>query len=166
MKRSLLILACALPMAVYAADNPDSRFYKDAAEAGLAEVNDATLATQSATDPKLKDFANRMIKDHSAANDKLAALAGRKNLTLPTSPSVGQMATHEKLKLESGQTFDKAYIKDQISAHRAAVRLLRKEISAGKDPDAQDFAKSILPTVEHHLSAIEKIATEDGVSTK
>jgi putative membrane protein len=169
MKRHLLILACAVPWvaySAYAADSPDTSFYKHAAEAGLAEVSDATLAQQSATDPKLKDFAAMMIKDHSAANDKLSALAGTKNITLPTSASVGEMATHEKLKLESGTTFDNSYIKGQISAHRATLRLLRKEIASGQDQDAKDFAKSVLPTVQAHLKAINSIATADGVSTK
>jgi putative membrane protein len=164
MNRHILILACALPLVAYAADNPDSSFYKNIAEAGLAEVSDATLATQSATDPKLKDFAAMMIKDHSAANDKLSALAGTKDITLPTSPSVSEMATHAKLKLESGDTFDKAYIKDQVSAHRAAIRLLRKEIATGQDADAKAFAKSVLPTVQGHLKAINAIAADDGVT--
>ncbi|HTC51002.1 MAG TPA: DUF4142 domain-containing protein [Steroidobacteraceae bacterium] len=166
MKRHVLILACALPLVAYAADNPDSSFYKNIAEAGLAEVSDATLATQSATDPKLKDFAAMMIKDHSAANDKLSALAGTKGISLPTSASVTEMATHAKLKLESGDTFDKAYIKDQVSAHRAALRLLRKEIATGQDSDAKDFAKSVLPTVQGHLKAINTIAAAEGVTTK
>jgi putative membrane protein len=169
MKRHLLIFACTMPLVAfgaYAADTPDSSFYKNLAEAGLAEVSDATLAQQSATDPALKDFAAMMIKDHTAANNKLSALAGTKNLTLPTSASVTEMATHEKLKLESGTTFDKSYIKGQISAHRAAIRLLRKEMTTGADQDAKDFAKSVLPTVQGHLKAIETIATADGVSTK
>jgi putative membrane protein len=107
-----------------------------------------------------------MIKDHTEANNKLSALAGTKNLTLPTSASVTELATHEKLKLESGTTFDKSYIKGQISAHRGAIRLLRKEMASGKDQDAKDFAKSVLPTVQGHLKAIETLATADGVSTK
>jgi putative membrane protein len=169
MKRHLLIIACAMPLVAYgayAADTPDSSFYKKLAEGGLAEVSDATLAQQSATDPKLKDFAAMMIKDHTEANNKLSALAGTKNLTLPTSASVTEMATHEKLKLESGTTFDKSYIKGQISAHRATIRLLRKELASGQDQDAKDFAKSILPTVQGHLKAIDALATADGVSTK
>jgi putative membrane protein len=169
MKRHLLIIACAMPLisyGAYAADTPDSSFYKNLAEGGLAEVSDATLAQQTATDPQLKDFAAMMIKDHTAANNKLSALAGTKNLTLPTSASVTEMATHEKLKLESGATFDKSYIKGQISAHRATIRLLRKEIASGQDQDAKDFAKSVLPTVQGHLKAIDAIATADGVSTK
>jgi putative membrane protein len=107
-----------------------------------------------------------MVKDHSAANDKLAALAGTKSLTLPTSASVTQMAEHEKLKVLSGDTFDKSYIKGQISAHRGTIRLLRKEIASGQDSDAQAFAKQVLPTVQGHLKAIDAIATADGVPTK
>jgi putative membrane protein len=166
MKRYLLILACAMPLAAYAADTPDKGFYDNLAEGGLAEVSDATLATQSATDPKLKDFAAMMIKDHSAANDKLSALAGTKNVKLPTSASVGQMAEHAKLKVLSGDTFDKSYIKGQISAHKGTIKLLRKEIASGQDADAQAFAKSILPTVQGHLKAIRVIAGADGVTEK
>ena len=166
MKRHLLILLCAAPLVAHAADTPDKSFYKNLAEGGLAEVSDGTLASEKATDPKLKDFGAMMVKDHSAANDKLAALAGTKSVTLPTSASVTQMAEHEKLKVLSGDTFDKSYIKGQISAHRSTVRLLRKEIASGQDSDAQEFAKSVLPTVRGHLKAIDAIATADGVSTK
>ncbi len=166
MKRHLLILLCAAPLVAHAADTPDKSFYKNLAEGGLAEVSDGTLASEKATDPKLKDFGAMMVKDHSAANDKLAALAGTKSLTLPTSASVTQMAEHEKLKVLSGDTFDKSYIKGQISAHRGTIRLLRKEIASGQDSDAQAFAKQVLPTVQGHLKAIDAIATADGVPTK
>jgi putative membrane protein len=164
MKRYLMILACAAPLVAYAADNPDKSFYDNLAEGGLAEVSDGTLASQSATDPKLKDFGAMMVKDHSAANDKLSALAATKGLTLPTSASVTEMATHAKLKLLSGDTFDKSYIKGQINAHRGTIKLLRKEIATGQDPDAQAFAKSVLPTVRKHLKAIDDIAKADGVT--
>jgi putative membrane protein len=164
MKRLLLILACAMPLLAYAADAPDKSFYDKAAEGGIAEVNDATLAAQSATDPKLKDFAAMMIKDHSAANNKLAALAATKNLTLPTSASVMEMASHAKLKVLSGDSFDKSYIKGQIAAHRDTLKLLREELASGEDADARAFAKSILPTVQGHLKAIRILASADGVT--
>jgi putative membrane protein len=164
MKRHLLILACAMPLVAYAADTPDKSFFDKAAEGGIAEVNDATLATQSATDPKVKEFAAMMIKDHTAANNKLSALAATKNLTLPTSASVMEMASHAKLKVLSGEAFDKSYIKGQVAAHKDTVKLLRKEIASGEDADAKAFAKSILPTVEGHLKSINIIAAADGVT--
>jgi putative membrane protein len=153
-----------MPLLAHAAGSPDKSFYNKLAEAGLAEVSDATLATQSATDPKVKDFAAMMIKDHTAANNKLTALAATKDLKLPTSASVGEMAEHAKLKVLSGETFDKSYIKGQISAHKDAIKLLRQEAASGEDADAKAFAKSILPTVEGHLKAINILAAADGVT--
>jgi putative membrane protein len=163
MVKHLLILACAMPL-IAQAGTPDKSFYDKLAEGGLAEVSDATLAMQSATDPKLKDFAAMMIKDHAAANNKLSALAATKNLTLPTSASILEMAAHAKLKVLSGEAFDKSYIKGQIGAHKDTVKLLRMEIASGEDADAKAFAKSILPTVDGHLKAITIIATADGVN--
>ncbi len=107
-----------------------------------------------------------MVKDHSAANDKLKTIAATKDISLPTSASVGEMATKAKLEVESGDTFDKAYISSQVKAHRAAVRLFTKESASGQDPDAQAFAKATLPTLEAHLKKITAIANDAGVSTK
>jgi putative membrane protein len=165
-KRILPLVLCALPLVAFGADNPDSSFYKKAAEAGIAEVDAGNLASEKATDSKVKDFGAMMVKDHSAANDKLKALAATKNVTLPTSASVGQMATEAKLKVLSGDTFDKSYIKGQIKAHKDTIALLKKEIASGQDPDAQAFAKSVLPTVRGHLKAIDAIAAGAGIDTK
>jgi putative membrane protein len=167
MKRILGLVLCAMPFAVFGADTtPDASFYKKAAEAGIAEVEAGNLASEKANDQKVKDFGAMMVKDHTAANDKLKGIASTKNVTLPTSASVGQMASEAKLKVLSGDTFDKSYIKGQVKAHRETIALLNKEIASGMDPDAQAFAKSVLPTVKSHLKAINALATAAGVKTK
>jgi putative membrane protein len=166
-KRLLLSIVLCAPVLVWAADaSPDSSFYKSAAEAGIAEVDAGNLASEKATDSKLKDFGAMMVKDHSAANDKLKALADSKGIKLPEGSSMGQKAEYAKLKVLSGDTFDKSYIKGQVSAHRKTVALLKKEIATGQDADAKTFAQSILPTVRAHLKAINTIAAADGVTTK
>jgi putative membrane protein len=165
MKRLCLSILLSAPLAVWAADaTPDSSFYKNAAEAGISEVDAGNLASEKATDPKVKDFGAMMVKDHSAANDKLKALADTKGVKLPTSASVGQMATQAKLKVLSGDTFDKSYIKGQIKAHQDTIALLKKEIASGQDAEAKAFAQTILPTVRAHLKAANAIAAADGVS--
>lgn len=107
-----------------------------------------------------------MVKDHSAANEKLQSIAAAKGITLPTSASVGQMASKAKLDVLSGSTFDKSYIKGQVRAHEQTVGLFRKEITSGQDPDAKAFAKDTLPTVRSHLKAIKAIAAQAGITTK
>jgi putative membrane protein len=169
MKRLLALLALASPLTVWApltalADSPDASFYKHAAQGGIAEVEAGNLAQQKSTNPKVKDFGAMMVKDHTAANNQLTALAGSKGVSLPASSSVGQMATKAKLEVLSGETFDKSYIKGQIKAHEDTAALFQKEIASGKDADAKAFAKETLPTIRSHLKAIRAIAASAGIS--
>jgi len=161
---ALLVLAC--PLASFGAANPDASFFKHAAEGGIAEVDAGNLAQQKADAQNVKDFGAMMVKDHSAANEKLQSIAAAKGITLPTSASVGQMAAKAKLDVLSGSTFDKSYIKGQVRAHEQTVGLFRKEITSGQDPDAKAFAKDTLPTVRSHLKAIKAIAAQAGITTK
>jgi putative membrane protein len=166
MKGTFFALVLSLPMVALAASNPDASFYKNAAEGGIAEVDAGHLAQEKGNSQQVKDFGAMMVKDHTAANEKLQSIAASKNITLPTSASVGQMATKAKLDVLSGDTFDKSYVKGQIAAHRDTVALFRKEISSGQDADAKAFATATLPTVRAHLKAITAIATGMGIKTK
>jgi putative membrane protein len=161
---ALLILAC--PLAAFGATNPDSSFFKHAGEGGIAEVDAGNLAQQKATAQNVKDFGAMMVKDHSAANEKLQSIAAAKGITLPTSASVGQMASKAKLDVLSGGEFDKSYVKGQVRAHEQTVALFKKEIAAGQDAEAQAFAKDTLPTVRSHLKAIKAIAAQAGIAIK
>ena len=154
----VLIIASA---AAFAAA-PDASFYKTLAQGGIAEVEAGTLAQQKGADPKVKDFGAMMVKDHSAANEQLKALAAGKGIDLPGSSSTSQMAAKAKLEVLSGGTFDKSYVEDQVKAHRETVELLKKELATGQDPDAKAFAQKVLPTVESHLRAINQIAAAGG----
>lgn len=158
----MLPILLSAPLLVWAADaTPDASFYKDVAEAGIAEVDAGKLASEKANDSKVKDFAAMMVKDHTAANEKLQALAATKGVKLPGGSSIAQKAEYGKLKILSGDTFDKSYIKGQVKAHRDTVALLKKEIESGEDPEAKSFAESILPTVQSHLKSINAIAAAD-----
>jgi putative membrane protein len=166
MKRLILAALTATPfLASAATGSPDEAFYQALAEGGTSEVELGNLAQEKSSDQKVKDFGAMMVKDHSAANEKLQALAASKTLTLPSGAGAAGMATKAKLEMLKGGTFDKSYIKSQIKAHTATVSLLDKEISSGQDPDAKTFAQSVLPTVRAHLEAIRTIATEENVKT-
>lgn len=165
MKRLLLGLSLGLPMACFAASpSPDADFYKKAAEGGMAEVDMGKVAQSKATNPSVKDFGAMMVSDHSAANDKLKALAASKSTNLPSSPSMGQTATKKRLQMMSGESFDKAYIKDMIKDHQEDIKEFKQEANSGKDPDARAFAAATLPTLQTHLDKITQIAAAAGVS--
>jgi putative membrane protein len=162
----LCALMATVPLAALSADTThDESFYKNLAEGGISEVDLGKLAEEKSTDPKVKDFAARMVKDHSAANEKLQSLAASKNLSLPSSASAAQLATKAKLEVLTGKVFDDSYVKSQVKAHTGTVALLQKEIASGQDADAKAFARSILPTIRSHLKEIRAIAAEENVKS-
>ena len=167
MKALILSLwfAPALALALASAD-PDTKFYRALAEGGNAEVTLGHLASDRATDPAVKEFSSRMIKDHSAANQELAALATSKSISLPDGLGMRGRAKEVELKALRGGAFDKAYISSQVKAHEETISLLQKEIASGKDADAQAFARKILPTVRSHLSAAKKLASSLQADSK
>jgi putative membrane protein len=157
----------ALPVIALAADkSPDADFFKQAAQAGMAEVEAGTLAQEKGSSAAVKDFGAMMVKDHTAANDKLKSIAAGENVDLPSGTSVKDKATKAKLEVLSGDAFDKAYIKNQVAAHRQAVALFRKESASGQDAQAKAFAASTLPKLKSHLTKIDEIAAQAGVTTK
>jgi len=159
MRKYLFLLAAAtLPLGAMAADkSPDEGFYEDAAEAGLAEVATGKLAQTKGASPAVKEFAAMMVKDHSAANAKLKAIADAKGIKLPTEPGLKHKAKKEMLEHQDGADFDKGYIDGQIKDHEETAALLEKEIANGKDPEAKAFARETLPKVQAHLKAINAI---------
>ncbi len=145
------------------ADSTDSSFFKNAAEGGMAEVELGQLAQQKASSPAVKEFGAMMIKDHSAVNQKLKALASAKDVSLPDGPSLMQKASKAKLEMMSGASFDKSYVKEMIDDHKTDIKEFRKEASEGKDPQAKSLAAATLPTLEAHLQKIEAIARSNGI---
>jgi putative membrane protein len=97
------------------------------------------------------------VADHTAANEKLKALAASKNIDLPTGPSMTQMASKKRLQMKSEDSFDNAYIKDMINDHQEDIREFQLEAISGKDADARAFATATLPTLQSHLDKINQM---------
>src|SRR5262245_1321087 len=62
---------------------PDQEFVRQAASSGVFEVRSSQDAVRKAMAAGVKMFAQRMIEDHTRANQELTALAARKGLTVP-----------------------------------------------------------------------------------
>jgi len=163
MRRLAAAVVSMLPFVAIAADIPDLAFYRNAAEGGIAEVEMGNMAQQQARSPSVRDFGALMVKDHSAVNEKLKALAESKNITLPANTSVEEITAKAKLKALSGSSFDKSYIKGMIKDHQEDITEFKKEASSGRDPEARAFASATLPTLEAHLKKIQSIAAEAGM---
>ncbi|OQP65619.1 DUF4142 domain-containing protein [Niastella populi] len=137
-------------------DDNTHRFMKNAAEAGKAEVEFAKLAKDRATNPRVKNFAEMMIRDHTVANDDLMAIARDKSVTLPSTLGDHQDDL-EDLSKKNGAEFDKAYMKAMVNGHEEVVSDFEKAAQNDIDPAVKTFAAQKLPILRMHLDSAKAI---------
>jgi len=135
----------------------DTEFMTKAAEGGMAEVEMGRIAEQHAANQKVKDFGQRMVKDHTKINDELKQVASQKSVTLPTTVDAKQKSTLDKLSQLNGAAFDRDYMEDMVKDHEEDVSEFQREADSGNDPAVKAFAAKTLPTLREHLKLAEDI---------
>jgi putative membrane protein len=148
--------------AAAAPSRADTRFVVKAAQGGMAEVRLGALAVRRGTREAVKRFGQKMIDDHSKANDELKEVARGKGITLPTFLSAHDRATVARLSRLHGAAFDSAYVRDMIDDHRKDIGEFRTEANLGRDADIRAFAKNTLPTLREHYRMVTAISLRGG----
>ncbi len=136
----------------------DKKFMTEAAQGGLAEVQLGQLASKRATKSEVKQYAQRMVQDHTQVNTQLKQLASQKGVTLPTTIGKENLKVKQQLSQLSGTRFSKAYINDMVKDHVKDVSLFQNEAQNGQYPDVKAFAAQALPTLQEHLQMAKSIA--------
>lgn len=146
----------------------DRQFMIQAAQGGMAEVMLGKLALQRASSQSAKNYARRMIKDHTQANNQLMTLAANKGVSLPKNINEEQQIVMNKLSKLSGKNFDQEYMNEAgLESHAQQVALFQSEVQYGQDPDVKAFATKTLPIVQTHLQMARKMTgTTAGVNQK
>ena len=130
----------------------DRMFVSQAGAANMAEVALGKLAMSQGQSDAVRNFGDRMVTDHTAANVALNNLAGPLGLPLAKQPTMLQEKTIDSLASMSGPSFDRHYGRTAVKDHEDAVRLFTQEASFGANADLRTFAARMLPTLKQHLS--------------
>lgn len=126
-------------------------FASQAAIISKAEIELGQLALKNTQDEKVRTYAQRMVKDHSAADKKLQAIAAKENLQLPQSLDKEHESLKSKLQGLKGEDFDRAYVQAMAKGHDKAVALFESASQQPQMPgELKQFAASTLPTLEQH----------------
>jgi putative membrane protein len=147
----LLVPSANAATAVSAADQ---EFMQAAAQGGLTEVKLGELATQKGLRDDVKEFGQMMVKDHSAINDDLKALAAKEGVTIPDSLDAKHQRMVDKLAALTGSAFDDAYVAAMIKDHKKDAKEFKAESTATQDSDIKTFLDKSIPVVESHLQHI------------
>ncbi|MEZ2331290.1 DUF4142 domain-containing protein [Mesorhizobium sp. RCC_202] len=166
MKNRLLLVALGaatamtFAMPVFAADKAQD-FVDKAAAGGMFEVESSKIAEGKAQDKSVKDFAQKMIDDHGAANAKLETIAGEQKLTVPSEIDAKHKSDLDSLQATKDPV-DESYVQMQRDAHADAVKLFESYASDGDNAQLKSFAQETVPTLKMHQEMIEKIASTMG----
>jgi len=142
------------------ANTQDKIFAQLAAAGGIAEVELGKLAEHKAESSGVKEFAGRMVQDHTRANEQLTQLAKQAQIPLPTGPGPDHKLLKTELEKIGGRNFDLTYMQGQVVDHQKTVILLQYEIGQGQEGELQKFASDTLPIVLAHLERARSLVEE------
>jgi putative membrane protein len=132
--------------------------------ANLGEVREGQLARDKATDTTVRDFAQMMITDHTAASNKAEADLARAGIPSEDSQLSRQIDANSGTATESlrasaaGRDFDRAYMDRQVEVHRSILGVIDQTLV----PNARAKAlKTVLndmrKTVQDHLTRAQQV---------
>ena len=136
------------------ASDKDQQFLQHAASDGLAEVQLGQMAAERATNPEVQRFGQRMVTDHTKANQELMALAQFKNISIAKEIDQQHQKTADALAQKQGTDFDRAYMRDMVTDHEKAVQLFSTAAKEGEDADIKAFASKTLPVTSRRVESM------------
>jgi putative membrane protein len=133
-------------------------FVSTVASAGKFEIDSSKLALDKAKSKDVKMFARMMIKDHTKAGKRLAAILKKEDAMAPADTlSPQDDAAMKQLTSASDADFEKTYVTLQTKAHQDAVALFKSYSADPDDKKLGRFAKNTLPTLEKHLQHVQAL---------
>ncbi len=136
----------------------EKAFMRRAAGGNAAEVQMAELVLKKTENPQIKEFAQMMITDHTAANKDLLQLAsdeGLANFKVEVSPA--DKALYAKMTSVTGTTFDSGYVKHAISDHETDIKEYKQAQEMAKDAGLKSYVDKVEPIIEGHLKAAKEL---------
>ena len=140
---AIFLTASAAMLLGCSSSNTDSgKFLSKAMQDGVAEIHVCQLALQRSQNDDVKKFAERMMQDHTRADQEITQLAARKGVELPQDVSEKQKLTYDALSKLSGASFDKEFMSHNVSDHEGDVKAL---------------AAKTLPMLQTHLQLSKEV---------
>lgn len=155
-------IAGSLPQMIRAQEHVshnDKEFIRKAAEGNNGEIQLAQMVSQRTQDQQVRAYCDKLINDHTQANQQLRQIAEAKGVEFPNGPA--SSAEHEMHRLEkkSGADLDRAAIDHWVKDHKKDIKEYDREAKHATDPQVKQYAISTLPTLHDHLNRAESLSS-------
>ncbi len=146
------------------ANAQDKTWLVAAHQANLAEIAAGKDAEKNASDNDVTALGKMFVTDHTKLDAGVKKLATKYGVTLPSAPSAAQQASLAAVKQNSGNAYDKAWVRAEITGHLQAKAGGQKEMAGGSASDILAADRTAAPIVQHHLNELAGIASDLGIS--
>jgi putative membrane protein len=137
----------------------DQNMMRELAFANISEIETGKLAQSKTQNDQVKQFAQKMIDDHTASMQELQTLAQAKGVTLPKEPDAKHKAAAKVMSALEADKFDKKYMaQGGMRDHRNTHKLLSRIQDRATDPDLKALAAKTTPVVDQHLKMAQDVA--------
>ena len=164
---TLAILALASSAAMAQPAKPtDAQIAHIAYSAGEIDIKAAQQALEKSRNREVREFAEDMVRDHKAVNEKALALVKKLNVTPQdneTSKALVKQADNERQKLAelNGPAFDRAYAQNEVAYHQAVNKALETTlIPSASNPELKDLLSTGLKIFQGHEQHAEHVVAD------
>lgn len=135
----------------------DVKFVKTAASDGMGELKVAELGVKKAENADVKAFAEMLVKDHTANNMELKALAEKKGVDVSSIVEEKIVNKVKDLEKQSGPGFDEAFLKFMEKDHKDCIDKFEDGQKNVRDGDVKAYIDKTLPVLRAHHDKVKAL---------
>lgn len=140
----------------------DNEFVTKAASSGMAEVAIGKLAQNKAKNAEVKKLADRVVTDHTKANEELMRLARDAGIPVSEKPDADHNTKVKHFRSEADANFDREFVNHMVDSHTKGVALFTQASKELKNEELRSFAAKTLPTIREHLDMAKRLQGDLG----
>ena len=130
----------------------DAQYLVNMAEVNMKQIQLGQLAQQKGTTTHVKELGKMIEEAHTKLQSDLTALAQRKSITIPTSPTGDVRDVYNDLNEKSANDFDEAYIDMMVDQHEDVIKTFEDATTDMYDTDIKNWAIAALPDLRTNLN--------------
>ncbi len=136
--------------------------------AGGLDIAYGKIAMSKAKDKQVKEFAKRMVTDHTAVQKAAGELLTKLSVTPEENETSKGLAANgvkvkERLNKLKGKEFDKYYIDNEVAYHELVVNATEKMlIPSAQNSELKSTLVSVLPLFQKHLEHARQVQSTYG----
>jgi putative membrane protein len=131
-------------------------------QANVKEIAMGKLAKKNGDSREVKAYGDVLVKDHTAADKKVMALARQEKVELPA-------ATHQMsddMSKLTGPDFDARFAKDMLDDHKRDIDEVTKARDATDDSRLRNLLSELLPTLRKHEDIAQKLVDAKATAAR